>query len=308
LDLGVASTFLVEHTSQASNTLGSVNRYELLHATNDFSLSRFDHTPHEVHLDPEEEVGDRWSIAFVVRGSFDVAVGGERVQLGEGGVLLMRPGLRFRCHHAEHCPTDVCLSIGLDAAVVADVEGAWHRPGWSARPSATPRLAYIQRRVRDVSAHDDRFQIERWALAALTALEADLGDATTRGRYAARQADVDAAAAVSRSIESSPELRRSIAERARDVDLNGAQLTRVFHRYVGVSPHVYVMRCRLARAAELLDAGRSVSEACYGSGFENLSHFCRTFQRAFCIRASVWRTLGLRERRHRVRQLTTRLR
>jgi AraC-like DNA-binding protein len=115
--------------------------------------------------------------------------------------------------------------------------------------------------------------------------------------------DVDAVIAICRSIEKDPVSRRSIAERARDVGLTSTRLTHYFRRYVGMSPHQYVMRWRLTVSAELLDSGLGVSESCYRSGFENLSHFCRTFRRTFGTRASAWQTLALRERRRKVQDL-----
>ena len=285
-----------------------MNRYELLHATPDLSVSRFDHPPHEVHADPDDEIGTRWAIAFVQSGSFDIRVDGERLRLRGGSVLLMRPGLEFRCAHAESCPTDVCLTIGFEPSAVASLDHLWERAGWSARASATPRLAYVEHRMRTATARDDQFAMERWALAALTALEDDTRPPVVRGRYAARRADVDAVVTVCRAIEANPESRRSVADRARDVGLTGTQLTRSFRRYVGASPHEFVVRWRLAAAAGLLDSGLSVSATCYASGFEHLSHFCRTFQRTFGVRASHWRTLALPERRQKVHELTRRLR
>jgi AraC-like DNA-binding protein len=283
-----------------------MNRYQLLCATPDLSVSRFDHPPHEAHDDPEEEVATRWAIAFVLSGTFDVAHGGRRVRLQRGSVFLSRPGFTFSCRHHEQFPTDVCLSIGFEPRAVVDSEHAWERAGWAVRRSPTPRLAYVEQRISDAAAHGDTFQLERWALAALTALEADADEGMVRGHYAARRTTLEAVDATCRAIEMDPVARRSIADRARDVGLTSARLTRAFRRYVGTAPHAYVMRCRLAAAAELLDAGRSVSETCYRSGFENLSHFCRTFQRTFGVRASMWRTVGLEERRRRVRELACR--
>ena len=153
----------------------------------------------------------------------------------------------------------------------------------------------------------DAFQIERWALAGLTALEVEAHDELVRGRYAARDKDLDAVIAACRAVEAHPETRRSVADHARDVGLTSTKLTRAFRRYVGASPHEYVVRWRLAVAAELIDSGVGVSETCYRAGFENLSHFCRTFQRTFGVRASAWRALALRERRQRVEDLTRRL-
>jgi len=281
-----------------------LNRYALLHETSDLSVSRFDHPPHEPHEDPDEEVGARWSIAFVVKGSFDIVARGSRRRLRPGSVLLTHPGFAFRCRHPERSPTDVCVSIGFEPRAISDVEHLWERSTWTAREFPPPRIAYAQRRVRHALAEQDAFEIERWALAALTALQQDAEPRLTRGRYAARRTDVDAIVAVSREIERDATSRRSVADRARDVGFTSAQLTRGFRRYVGASPHEYVIRWRVAAAAELLDTGRSVSESCYRAGFENLSHFCRTFQRILGARASMWRALSLRERRRRVRALT----
>ena len=49
-----------------------MDRSTLLSATDDLTVNRFDHPPHEVHHDPEREVSDQWSIAFVESGSFDL--------------------------------------------------------------------------------------------------------------------------------------------------------------------------------------------------------------------------------------------
>jgi transcriptional regulator GlxA family with amidase domain len=201
----------------------------------------------------------------------------------------------------------VCLSIRFDAGAVTGVEAAWERAAWSARESATPRLAYVDRRMAGAAVTEDQFEMERWALAALMALHADTRDPTSRGQYAARRADVDAVIAVCRAIEKDPVSRRSVADRAHDVGVTSTQLTHQFRRYVGVSPHQYVLRWRLAAAAELLASGLSVSESCYRCGFENMSHFCRTFQRTFGGRASTWRALPFRERRRKVQDLMRRL-
>jgi AraC-like DNA-binding protein len=260
-----------------------------------------------VHDDPEGEVASRWAIAFVRAGSFDIVVEGVRRQLSRGSVFLTRPGLEFRCQHDDQYPTDVCLSIRFDSDAVSGIEEVWERAGWAARESATPRLAYVDRRMASAAGNGDQFEMERWALAALAALQADTNGPTSRGHYAARRADVDAVIAICRAIEADPMSRRSIADRARDVGLTSTQLTHCFRRYLGVSPHQYVMRWRLTVSAESLASGLSVSESCYRSGFENLSHFCRTFQRTFGIRASAWHTLTLRERRRKVQDLTGRL-
>jgi len=41
------------------------------------------------------------------------------------------------------------------------------------------------------------------------------------------------------------------------------------------------VRARLKRARALLRTGTSVTNACYAVGFNNLSHFIRSFRRTF---------------------------
>lgn len=233
-------------------------------------------------------------------GGFDVVVEGTRHRLTTGSVFLTHPGLAFRCRHDKRCPDDVCLTVAFEPDAVAGAETAWAWAGWAARRVPTPRLAYVGGRLAGAAGAGDGFELERWALAGLTALAADGRGAGGRGHYAPRPADLDAVTTTCRAIEADPAARRSIAARARDVGLTSTRLTHGFRRYVGLSPHQYVVRWRLAAAAELLDQGRSVSDSCWRSGFENLSHFCRGFRRAFGLRASEWRRLPLPERRRKV--------
>lgn len=115
-------------------------------------------------------MASRWVIAFVRAGWFDVVLDGARRRLSEGSVFIQRPGLEFRCRHTDLCPTDVCISVAFGPDAVSGAEQAWERAGWSVRTSATPRLAYVDRRMAGAAAGEDRFELERWALAALTAL------------------------------------------------------------------------------------------------------------------------------------------
>src|SRR5439155_16939749 len=56
---------------------------------------------------------------------------------------------------------------------------------------------------------------------------------------------------------------------------------RVFRDVLGVTPHQYLVRCRLRRAPRMLaDDGRSVTDVALDVGFADLSNFVRTFHRA----------------------------
>ena len=141
-----------------------MNRSTLLSATDDLSVSRFDHPPGEVHSDPDHEVADHWGVAFVERGSFDLRCEGRRVPLRAGGVLLTRPGLEFNCHHGQHCPDDVCLAVRFEDTALAGLRDPWFQQGRLVRRVSSPRLALVHQRL----AHAGGFRRVRGQVADVT--------------------------------------------------------------------------------------------------------------------------------------------
>jgi AraC-like DNA-binding protein len=68
---------------------------------------------------------------------------------------------------------------------------------------------------------------------------------------------------------------------ARQAGLSPFHFLRLFARIVGVTPHQYLLRSRLRRAARALAADdRPVSDIALDVGFGDLSNFVRTFHRA----------------------------
>ena len=62
--------------------------------------------------------------------------------------------------------------------------------------------------------------------------------------------------------------------------------TRVFTELVGRPPHRYLTDARLRAARSMLEEGRSVTETCFACGFNNLSHFSRSFAQRFGLAPS----------------------
>jgi AraC-like DNA-binding protein len=62
-----------------------------------------------------------------------------------------------------------------------------------------------------------------------------------------------------------------------------------FKKQVGCSPCEYQQQLRLKLAAEAIEAGKSVSEACYTVGFNDLSHFSRRFTQFFGCAPSTYK-------------------
>ncbi len=67
---------------------------------------------------------------------------------------------------------------------------------------------------------------------------------------------------------------------ARHLNINEQYLTRCFNREIGVSPIVYLNRCRIEQAKRMLEQGKySITQVALSSGFSNQSYFSRIFQR-----------------------------
>lgn len=55
-------------------------------------------------------------------------------------------------------------------------------------------------------------------------------------------------------------------------------MSRMFREYTGFSPGDFIIKARIMHARTLLRQGKSVMEACEGSGFRSYAHFIRTFR------------------------------
>jgi transcriptional regulator GlxA family with amidase domain len=71
----------------------------------------------------------------------------------------------------------------------------------------------------------------------------------------------------------------SLAELARLARLSTYRFAAVFRREVGVPPHQYLCRLRIAHAQGLLRQGSSPVDAAMESGFFDQSHLSRHFKR-----------------------------
>lgn len=258
-----------------------MNRFEPLLATPLVRVERFDHPTEATHQDPPEEESPAYSVSFVESGDFEVQRGRRRFQLDPGAVFLTYPGLTYRCRHRDPYPRDVCLSVCYPARFAET--SVWE----DIAAPLTQRLGYIH------------FRLKRWAAGsrepfAGEGLAAELGQALAEmgsggdRLYPARRLAwycerVEAARAL---LETRFAEAHSLSGLGRAVGMSPFHLARVFRQLVGAPPHRYLLRVRLARAADLLREGESVTETSFRCGFENLSHFIRSFRRAYGVTPS----------------------
>jgi AraC family transcriptional regulator len=82
----------------------------------------------------------------------------------------------------------------------------------------------------------------------------------------------------------------TLADLAKLAKLSPYHLTRAFKRSVGLSPHQYLIRCRIDRAKHLLaDTERSITEIALSLGFASSSHFSVTFKAIVGVPPTAYR-------------------
>lgn len=244
---------------------------------------------------PFTEAHAAFSLAYVRRGSFACETLGEHHDLVAGALLVGRPGDEYICSHDHHACGDECLHFAFAPELVEMVGAspeAWRR-------GALPPLA-------DVMVAGELAQ-------AVADGRADLGLDEAGLMLAARFAQVLTGRKPSALKVRAADWRRAVesalwldayAHRAIDLSTLAARagqspfhFLRLFGAVIGVSPHQYLVRARLRRAARLLaDAERDVTDVALDVGFADLSNFIRTFRRAAGVSPGAFRRLGKGER------------
>ena len=89
-----------------------------------------------------------------------------------------------------------------------------------------------------------------------------------------------------------------IKELISEACLSRAQFFKAFQREMGESPLHFINRERLQLAKrKLLSEGKSVTDACFESGFSSLNYFSRLFRKMEGITPTEWRTQQINKMR-----------
>ena len=79
---------------------------------------------------------------------------------------------------------------------------------------------------------------------------------------------------------------------ARAAGLSVSHFSKLFAQCMGISPHQYLLRCRLRHGKKLmrtLEEGLSIVEVACESGFADQAHFSRHFRRAYSVSPLAFR-------------------
>ena len=232
----------------------------------------------QLHDPPYVEYHDCHSVSFVRKGSFGYRTGRTSFDLVAGSTLVGRAGDEYLCTH-EHVCGDECLSFRLAAELAEAIgagEGVWRSRGLPPLPElmVLGELAQAAFEGRsDVGVDEAGLRFAGRFVELVTGKEQRRPTPAPRDRRRA----VEAALWLEERAHEPIDLARS----ARQAGLSEFHFLRLFERVIGVTPHQYLVRARLRRAARLLAAEeRSITDIAFESGFGDLSNFVRSFHRA----------------------------
>lgn len=244
--------------------------------------------------EPFAEMHRSHSISYVRKGSFGCRCRGGFFELVAGSVLVGHPGDEYTCTH-EHVSGDECLSFFVGEELV-EALGA-PRDVWQIGAAAPlPELMVLGELAQ--AAADGNSDIgldEVGQILAGRFVEVVSGKPRKPARPPARDRRRAVEAALWIDEHSNREIDLDAA--ARQAGLSPFHFLRLFSSALGVTPHQYLLRSRLRRAAQLLaDDDIAVTDIAYDVGFGDLSNFVRTFHRAAGVSPKKFRQASRGER------------
>lgn len=245
---------------------------------------------------PFPEVHREHSLSYVRRGAFGYQCQGRRHELVPGAFLVGRPGDEFTCSHEHAAGGDECLSFRLAPASVEALGGDRRACATPALPPLAGLASLAELAAAAVEGRSDLGADEVAVVLAARFLEVVSGGRRRPPRAAPRdrRRAVEAALWLEDHAQEDPDLATTAAR----AGLSAHHFLRIFSGVVGATPHQYLVRARLRRAARLLAAGdRPVGEVALEAGFRDLSHFVRTFRRAAGVPPGAFRRLTRGDRK-----------
>lgn len=232
---------------------------------------------------PYPEQHQHFSLSYVRAGSFGCRTRGRSHELIAGSVMVGYPGDEFICTHDHHMCGDECLSFQFSAELLDGLRAPRTNPKevWRAGALAPhPRLMVIGELAQAAAGgHCDLGLDEIGLLFAMRYVELLTG----RKPRVAAPGPADRRRAVESALwlDACANEDVSLQSAAGRAQLSPFHFLRLFSSVLGVTPHQYLVRARLRRAARLLIETREpITSIALEAGFADLSTFVRTFHRA----------------------------
>jgi AraC-like DNA-binding protein len=246
---------------------------------------------------PFVEQHARHCLSYVRSGSFGYRLRGQAFELVTGSILVGHPGDEYVCTH-DHVCGDECLSFHFSPELVETIGDRVKIWRAGALPPL-PELVVIGELAQATASGRNEMGPDLEELGLLFAARV-IETAGGRARPATgthardRRRAVDAAAWIDAHAHEPVDLGRT----AREAGVSPFHFLRLFAGVLGVTPHQYLLRSRLRRAARLLaDDARPVTDVALDVGFADVSNFVRTFHRAAGLSPRRFRQMARGDRK-----------
>jgi AraC-like DNA-binding protein len=243
---------------------------------------------------PRRRLGDLF-LFLPVSGDLVVVGPAGSEPLPSGSLAIIPPGVDHAVAYAK--TTRTARILALHAHVTTTWGEPWPFPSYPlvARMADHRRWSGVLTRLADVMADHPELgeALGRGYLRTL------LAEAVLAGHpVASPPSRVDARiAAIIAALRADPGGAPSIASLARGQGLGTLRLRQLFQAGLGCSPKVFVDRLRLARAADLLHAGETVTAVAWACGYGTVRQLQVRFKAAYGCTPSSWadeeRTRGM---------------
>lgn len=240
-----------------------------------------------------EERHDRYRVALVGAGTFDCRSKAGHALLTPGSLLLGNAGECFECSHV-HGTGDRCLAFAYAPQLFERLAfEAGVRGKLRLRAQRVPPLDALAPLVAEACT--------AWIEPADDLAWAELGVrmAAAAARFAAEPAreprhPANAERGIARAvrlIERDPCAELALDTLAREASLSRFHFLRAFARATGLTPHRYLRRARLRRAAvRLATRDERIVDVASTSGFRDLSNFNHAFRAEFGASPRAYRS------------------
>jgi AraC family transcriptional regulator len=233
---------------------------------------------------PFEELHTSVSIAAVVAGSFNYRCAEGAALLAPGSLLLGNAGGCFQCGH-EHSTGDRCLAFHYHPDFFAEIAASVARSGrFQFTSAALPALRATATPIAlAAAAAEGGARIALDELAILMAERAvGVSSATHEATVAPSAHDARRISRALRHIEENATEALDLEALAAVACMSKYHFLRCFRRIVGVTPHQFLLRVRLHRAAVAVKSKAApISAIAFDCGFGDLSTFNAQFRTAF---------------------------
>lgn len=240
---------------------------------------------------PFEEKHSRTSIAMVVSGTFQYRSVAGRELMTPGSLLLGNAGDCFCCGH-EHGTGDRCLAVSYTPEfferLSADAGGGG-RPFGVVRLPPIRALAPLAAKAAALLGGAGSVTGEELGIElAVNAIQ--IAQCAASARAAAKPSSLARITRVVRMIDNEPCVPHDLRSLAQIARLSPYHFRRTFEELTGTTPHQYLLRARLRRAAiRLRTESTRVLDIGLACGFGDISNFNRSFRSEFGMSPRAYR-------------------